>query len=119
MSDKVTICLISGGIDSAVAAATTKSSDGGSLYVLSVNYGQVMQRELESAGAISRYLRPIAHKVVEILGFSDVSQSARTHESLIERNREGALASGYVPSAYPPGRDLTFLSLAAAWAETL
>jgi 7-cyano-7-deazaguanine synthase len=78
-----------------------------------------MHKELNSARALALHLSPIAHRTIEILGFSEISRSARTKEELIEFDRIEGLAEGYVPSAYPPGRDFTFLSLAAAWAETL
>jgi 7-cyano-7-deazaguanine synthase len=108
------VALFSGGIDSAVAASLT----GSDLYLLSVNYQQVMRRELASAAALSAWLGPVEHRTVEMRGFREVSKSARTDESLIEFDRRG-LSDGYVPSAYPPGRDFTFISIATAWAETI
>jgi 7-cyano-7-deazaguanine synthase len=118
MSDTLAVCLFSGGIDSAVAAQIVKNT-GDEVYLLSVNYGQVMQRELDSARRIARHLSPAEHRVVEIHGFKEISSSGRTREELVDHNRQGILGDGTIPSAYPPGRDFTFISMAAAWAETL
>ncbi len=118
MGKQIAVCLLSGGIDSAVAAAMFKRA-GTELYVLSIDYGQVMQRELTSAQAISDHFNPVERRVVELRGFEAISRSARTDQDLIDRDRQGTLGDGIVPSAYPPGRDFTFISIAAAWAESL
>ena len=118
MAVPVTVSLLSGGVDSSTAATLCRDR-GDHLHLLSINYGQVMQREILSAQALAKHLGARDHRLVEIHGFSSISQSARTDESLVHYDRRGALSEGIVPSAYPPGRDFTFLSMAAAWAETL
>jgi len=114
----IAVSLISGGLDSCIASALSKKQ-GYELYLLSINYGQVMQRELRSAHAVAAWLEARDHRTLEIRGFGEISRSARTHDDLVEFDRKAGWAEGYVPSAYPPGRDFTFLSLAAAWAETV
>jgi len=118
MKKTISVGLLSGGIDSSVAATICKNR-GDELYLLSINYDQVMQRELRSTQALAQHIGAKEHRTIVIHGFKEISHSARTHEALIEYNRPGALAQGYVPSAYPPGRDFTFISMGAAWAETL
>jgi len=118
MTRSVCVCLFSGGIDSCLSAVLSKKEHS-DIFLLSVNYGQVMQKELAAACELAEYIGAKEHRTVQIVGFEEISRSARTHEALIERNRGGALADGQVPSAYPPGRDFTFLSMAGAWAESV
>lgn len=118
MSGIACVCLLSGGIDSAVAAQLSKNA-GERLHLLTLNYGQVMQRELDSADALIHHLAPQQHRKVQLCGFEDISRSARTVELLVDRDRNGMIGDGTVPSAYPPGRDFTFIAIAAAWAETI
>jgi 7-cyano-7-deazaguanine synthase in queuosine biosynthesis len=67
MPDTLSVCLFRGGIDSAVAAQISKDA-GDEVHLLSVNYGQGIQRELGSSRSIARYLNPAEHRVVELHG---------------------------------------------------
>lgn len=116
---KLAISLLSGGLDSCVASAWAKQQ-GYELYLLSVNYGQVMRRELDHARQISSYLKPVEHKLLVIEGFNQISRSSRTDANLIEYDRpldDGAPVD--IPAAYPPGRDSSFILIASAWLESL
>jgi 7-cyano-7-deazaguanine synthase len=107
------VVLLSGGLDSYTAAASARQ-DGHELYALTVRYGQVHAREIESARAIARALGVARH--VEL----DVDLAAFGGSSLVgdgEIPKERPLESGTIPSTYVPARNTIFLSLALAWAE--
>lgn len=116
--NRLSVCLLSGGLDSCVAATLAKR-DGDDLFLLSVNYGQVMQRELEAAQQIANLLSPQEFKTVLVQGFKDLSRSSRTDRSLIEAGCYPPDPGRGIPEAYPPGRDFSFIFIAAAWAESL
>ena len=106
------LVLLSGGLDSCVAAASVHSTID-ELYALSVNYGQVMQRELEHAKKIAPLLGVKEHRILEMRDFKYLSSSSRTHAELIEHDRPEA-ENVEISAAYPPGRDPAFLFIAAA-----
>lgn len=115
---KIAVSLISGGLDSCVASAWAKEQ-GYELYLLSINYGQVMRRELDHARGIGAYLEPIEHKLLVMEGFNQISRSSRTDAELIEYDRPFGDISDDIPAAYPPGRDSSFILIASAWLESL
>jgi 7-cyano-7-deazaguanine synthase len=115
---RIAISLLSGGLDSCVASTWAKRQ-GYELYLLSVNYGQVMRRELDHALRIGRFLEPIEHKVLVMEGFGQMSRSSRTHAELIEYDRSLDESTVDIPAAYPPGRDASFILIASAWLESL
>jgi 7-cyano-7-deazaguanine synthase len=115
---KIAVSLLSGGVDSCVASAWAKLK-GYELYLLSVNYGQVMRKELEHARRIGTYLEPVEHKVLVMEGFNQISRSSRTDAELIEYDRPLDDLPTEIPAAYPPGRDASFILIASAWLESL
>jgi 7-cyano-7-deazaguanine synthase len=104
------VALISGGIDSFVAAAYEKSK-GSILYALSVDYGQIHKKEIESAEKIGKFLEVKQHKFIKI----DLSWLP---SSLIDRNYKPEKKSE-IPPTYVPARNIIFLSLALAYAESI
>src|SRR5690349_24842094 len=62
---KVAVCLLSGGMDSAVTLAHARR-DGFELRALSFRYGQRHAIELEAAACVARALGVRDHKVVSI-----------------------------------------------------
>ena len=59
------VCLLSGGPDSATAAAHAKRM-GYELYCLSFNYGQIATKEIESAQKIAEALGAKEHRIIDI-----------------------------------------------------
>src|SRR5258706_639668 len=57
------VILLSGGIDSATAAAIAKQQ-GFALHALSFHYGQRHERELDSAARIAEFLQTQSHRVI-------------------------------------------------------
>jgi len=104
------VALISGGIDSFVAAAYEKSK-GSIIYALSVDYGQIHKKEIESAEKIGKFLEVKQHKFIKI-------ELSWLPSSLIDRNYKPEKKSE-IPPTYVPARNIIFLSLALAYAESI
>ncbi|GGK61146.1 7-cyano-7-deazaguanine synthase QueC [Amphritea balenae] len=107
------VVLLSGGLDSATALAMAVER-GFNCYVLSFDYGQLSQTELNAARKIAAQLDVKEHKVVR-LNLEDFGGSALTDDSIEmpETEEEG------IPVTYVPARNTVFMSLALAWAEVL
>jgi len=109
------VVLLSGGLDSATAAAVAKN-DGWELYGLTVRYGQVHAREIEAARQVASALGLIRHVEIDI-DLAAFGGSALTGDGEIPKDRP--LDAPGIPATYVPARNTVFLSLALAWAETI
>lgn len=110
---KKAVCLISGGIDSFVAAAAAKKN-GSKIFALTADYRQKNSREIAFARKIADFLNAAKHVIVDI----DLSWAA---SSLTDKNMpipEGKTKTG-IPSTYVPARNTIFIGLALALAETV
>lgn len=116
---KKAVVLLSGGLDSATAAAIARR-EGYTPYALSFSYGQRHARELESAQAVAHSLGIEKQKhLLMSFDMGLIGGSALT--SAIEVPKGGSPAGGdqKIPVTYVPARNTVFLSFALAWAETL
>ncbi|MCD6512297.1 MAG: 7-cyano-7-deazaguanine synthase QueC [Thermoplasmata archaeon] len=104
------VCLISGGMDSAVAAAIARQ-EGYECYPLSFNYGQRNRKEIEAAKNIAEWLGG-RHKIIEI-DMRQIGGSALTDNIEVPEHGEG------IPVTYVPARNTIFLSIALAYAEVI
>lgn len=109
------VVLLSGGLDSATAAAIGRS-EGFDLYALTVAYGQRHGCEIESARAVARALGVVRHVELQV-DLSAFGGSALTDAIEVPKDRD--LEASDIPSTYVPARNTVFLALALAWAETL
>lgn len=108
------VVLLSGGLDSATAAAMAQR-EGWELFALTMKYGQVHQAELHAARAVAASLGVSRH--IELgVDLSAFGGSSLTGEGDIPKDELGAPG---IPSTYVPARNTVFLSLALAWAEVL
>ena len=114
---KKAVILLSGGLDSATCLAAAKR-DGFETYALSFSYGQRHNSELDAARRVARAGGAKEHRIFD-LALSAWGGSALTDPALAVPKGESADAEGIIPITYVPARNLVFLSLAAAWAETL
>ena len=106
------IVLLSGGLDSMVSAAIAKER-GHSLHALTIDYGQRHRRELEAARAIAARLGAERH--IELgLDLRAFGGSALTDN--IDVPKSGV--EDTIPVTYVPARNLVFLSLTVAAAES-
>ena len=112
------VCLLSGGMDSAVTLAEARSA-GFATHALTVSYGQRHRCELEAARRVARALGAAEHRELTV-DLAALGNSTLTGSGTVPKDRdEGAIARGGIPSTYVPARNTVFLALALAWAETL
>jgi len=109
---KKAVCLISGGMDSAVAAAIARS-EGYEIYALSFVYGQRHKKELVCAKKIAKFLKAREHRILEI-GLGIFGGSALTADIEVPA---GGKNSKDIPVTYVPARNTIMLSYALAYAE--
>jgi 7-cyano-7-deazaguanine synthase len=111
------VVLLSGGLDSATAAALARR-EGFALHCLSLSYGQRHGVELDAARRVAAALGAVRHLVltVDLAAIGGSSLTDMTME--IPRNRP-LEATDEIPTTYVPARNLVFISLAASWAEAI
>ena len=111
---KIAICIISGGMDSALAAQIAKN-DGYDIVALHFNYGQrTEKKEFECFEKIANDLKAKEIQIVDLDFFSQIGVNALTDNS-IEVPTDGIKPG--VPITYVPFRNGIFLSVAAAVAQ--
>ncbi len=106
------VVLLSGGLDSMVVAALARER-GHDLHALTIDYGQRHQRELESARAIARRLGVERHILLP-LDLRCFGGSALTADIAVPKSG----VAEDIPVTYVPARNLVFLALTTAFAET-
>ncbi len=110
-SNTLAVVLVSGGLDSMVAAARARE-DGHRLLALSIDYNQRHQVELAAARRISKALGAERHIVLP-MDLSAFGGSALTADIDVPKT---GIGQG-IPVTYVPARNTIFLSLALGWAE--
>jgi len=111
---KRAVVLLSGGLDSATAAAMAQR-EGWELFALTLRYGQVHQAELEAARRVAAALGVSRHVELEV-DLKAFGGSSLTGDGDIPKDDVDAPG---IPTTYVPARNTVFLSLALAWAEVL
>lgn len=111
------VVLASGGLDSTVTAALAKQ-DGCELFFLTLAYGQRHAIEVERARQVAAVLG-VANHLVMNLDLRAIGGSALTGPAAVPKDRAGHERSQSIPITYVPGRNLIFLSIAAAHAEVV
>jgi len=111
------VVLASGGLDSTVTAAIAKQ-ESYELFFLTMAYGQRHALEVERARLIAAALGVTNHLVMD-LDLRAIGGSALTGQATVPKDRAGKERSQSIPVTYVPGRNLIFLSIAAAHAEVV
>ena len=109
---QIAVVLLSGGLDSMVAAGIARER-GFALHALTVDYGQRHRREIASATQIARALGAARHVVLP-LDLRQFGGSALTDDIAVPKEGVGDT----IPVTYVPARNLVFLALTAAFAES-
>lgn len=109
------VCLVSGGMDSAVALAEAREQKFACI-ALSFDYGQRHRRELAAAERVARSLGAVDHKLV-VLDLRAIGGSSLTTDTAVPKDRSHAAIGVGVPSTYVPARNTVFLSVALGLAE--
>ncbi|MDE2060241.1 MAG: 7-cyano-7-deazaguanine synthase QueC [candidate division NC10 bacterium] len=114
--NKRAVVLLSGGIDSATAAAMAKERY--ELYALTFRYGQRHAREVQSAKRVSAALGASQHLILD-LDLRQIGGSALTADIPMPKSRGLEEIGTGIPVTYVPARNTIFLSYALAWAEVI
>ena len=107
------IALLSGGLDSATAAALAIEA-GYRVIGLSFDYGQRHRRELQAAGALATALKLAEHHTIAV-NLAAWGGSALTDPAIPVPS--GGVVAGTIPSTYVPGRNTVFIALGLSLAE--
>lgn len=109
------VVLLSGGLDSSTALAWAIRKQNWQCHTVAFDYGQRHRVELLASADVARALQVRDHRVIRVdlraIGHSSLTSAAPVPKD--SASRPG------VPSTYVPARNLIFLSLAAAVAETI
>ena len=113
MAQRTVIALLSGGLDSATAAALAME-EGDRVIGLSFDYGQRHQRELEAAAAVANHLGLAEHHCIRV-NLAAWGGSALT-DATIDVPTDG-VQEGVIPPTYVPGRNTVFIAIGLSLAE--
>ncbi|MDH4305106.1 MAG: 7-cyano-7-deazaguanine synthase QueC [Nitrospira sp.] len=114
---KRAVVLASGGLDSTVTAAVAREA-GYELYLLTLAYQQRHAVEIERAKQVACALEATQHLVVAV-DLQSIGGSALTGDLPVPKDQRVSDRGRDVPVTYVPGRNLIFLSIAAAQAEVV
>lgn len=111
------VVLLSGGLDSTTVLAIALDQ-GYSCHTLAFDYAQRHRAELDACDTIARSLGADSHRVFS-LDIAQFGGSALTDPALMVPKDRDESAMADIPITYVPARNLVFLSIAMAYAETL
>lgn len=110
------VVLLSGGLDSATCLALARR-EGFECHALTFDYGQRHKAEIDCARRIAGQLGAASHTVYSLDVGAFAGSSLTTGDGVPKDTAEPG--TGDIPSTYVPARNLVFLSIATAFAETL
>jgi len=107
------VVLLSGGQDSTTCLVWAKARFA-RVAAVTIDYGQRHRVELECAAIIAR-LAGVEHAVIPCDSFRALGGNALTGDESVAA---GVRSDSELPNTFVPGRNLVFLTLAAAWGWT-
>ena len=126
MSSKEKIVLsFSGGMDSSVLLHMAANLGYTEIYTVSFDYGQRHRRELEciekqTKSIIDKYMLPNVHnKIIDVSYIKNIATNSSLTNHSIDNPNIKEMAGDAQPISYVPFRNMMFLSIACAYAETL
>ncbi len=115
--DRFAICLVSGGLDSCVAAAIAMDECDRAAF-LHVNYGQrTEKRELKAFNDLADYYSIKERLVTSIEYLKEIGGSALTDKEI--EVPENQLSDAGIPVTYVPFRNTHIIAIAVSWAEVI
>jgi 7-cyano-7-deazaguanine synthase len=116
VSRPLAVCCVSGGMDSALAAALAVKA--GDVAFLHANYGQrTEKKELECFERLADHYHARARLVVEFPALRAIGGSSLTDARIAVREAEPE--PGAIPTSYVPFRNAHLLAAATSWAERI
>ena len=113
----ISVCLVSGGMDSCVAAAIARE-EGGELAFLHVSYGQRTEaRERRAFEALADFYNVTRRLAVSLEHLARIGGSSLTDASIPVAPAD--LSSQEIPTSYVPFRNAHLLSVAVSWSEVV
>lgn len=113
----LSVCLVSGGMDSCVTAAIARE-EGGELAFLHVSYGQRTEaRERRAFEALADFYKVTRRLAVSLEHLARIGGSSLTDASIPIEPAD--LSSQEIPTSYVPFRNAHLLSVAVSWAEVI
>ena len=114
---KHAVVLLSGGLDSTTVLAMALNQ-GYTCHTLAFDYGQRHRHELDACNTIAQQMNAASHRVFK-LDIGQFGGSALTSADIaVPKDRDESHMAD-IPVTYVPARNLVFLSIATAYAETL
>ena len=114
---RLAVCLVSGGMDSCVAAAVA-NEEADELAFLHVSYGQrTEQRERRAFEELAEHYEAKKRLVVSLEHLAQIGGSSLTDKDI--EVSPAALAGQGIPTSYVPFRNAHLLSIATSWAEVI
>lgn len=113
---KKCLVLLSGGQDSATCLAIAKEENYNEIYTISFDYGQRHRRELGCSKILSELAGVKDHFVVPVSSLKYLGNSKLLEQGDISSNHD---SNKDLPASFVPGRNMLFLTLAAAKAFSL
>ena len=115
--NRLSICLVSGGMDSCVTA-TVANSENDKLAFLHISYGQRTEaRERKAFDDIADFYGVEKRLDISIEYLIKIGGSSLTDEKI--QVSEANLESREIPTSYVPFRNANMLSVAVSWAEVI
>ena len=109
------VVLLSGGLDSSTALAWAVREQGWECHTLAFDYGQRHRVELAAAARVAAAFDVHDHRVIPV-DLRIIGASALTADMDVPKDEHEQAG---IPATYVPARNLIFLSLAAALAESI
>ncbi len=115
--NNLSICLVSGGMDSCVTAAIAREENR-EIAFLHISYGQrTERRERQAFNDIADFYAVEKRLDVSIEYLAKIGGSSLTDENI--KVTEADLESTEIPTSYVPFRNANMLAIATSWAEIL
>ena len=113
--NKISVCLISGGMDSCVTAAIAEQEND-EIAFLHISYGQLTERrERQAFNDIADFYHIEKRLEVSIEYLARIGGSSLTDKTI--EVSEADLESREIPTSYVPFRNANMLAIATSWAE--